>query len=535
MKIEPWKYQERSYARGLTVPQLFEAQVEAHPESTAVVFKDTRLTYAELNNKANQLARYLQNQGVGPEKAVLVSMDRSYEVYIALMATQKAGGAYVAIEPLSPESRLKFYVEDSNPIVILTLSALKGKFSDFKKQIFCLDSDWELIRYERQENIPLNIDEDNLSDIIYTSGSTGLPKGVLSMHRNRINALFAWEEIYGLSSKDVLFQTTSLGFDVFTADYTRSLCLGSTIVPSEENFTMIQNASVERMYELLINEGVTFAEFNVTTIRKLFSYVKANKKPLDFLRIIVVGADAWYLTEDTGLSNYCKGKTRIINAYGMTEEAVDSLYFERTMLKDPLKPELSGKSIIGIPFPNTKVYLLDKELNPVEKGKIGTMYFGGLNTARGYLNREELTQQRFVVNPFEQYPNEKIYNSGDLARIIEENVLEFLGRIDFQVEINSKRVEPTEVEAAIQAYPLIKEVVVIGIKRENLDTLLVAYLATHDNSNVKIESLKDFLRNTLPDYMIPSVFVILETLPLNTNGKVDRKSLPLPDFSSLCN
>lgn len=531
MKIKPFRYEKRAYPTSITLPQLFEKRVKTKPESVAVVFKGTRLTYGELNSKANQLARCLRKLGVGPDTTVAVSMHRSYEVYIALIAIQKAGGAYVAIEPFNPESRLKFLIEDSNPIIILTQKTLEEKFKDCGKDIFCIDTDWDKIKNEDIENLPLNINENNLSDIIYTSGSTGLPKGVASTHKNRINAVFAWEEIYGLSDKDILFQTTSLGFDVFTADYTRTFSLGATIVPSEDNFTLTQNASIERMYELLVEENVNFAEFNVTTIRKLFSYAKENKKPLDFLKIIVVGADAWYLTEDKDLSEYCKGNTKIYNSYGVTEEAVDSTYFEKSMIKNSNDPKLSNKSLIGIPFPNTKVYLLNDKLKPVKKGEVGTLYFGGPNTARGYLNRDDLTKQRFIQNPFEDN-DEKIYNSGDLARITEDDVIEFLGRSDFQVEINSKRVEISEVEAALLKHIVVREVVVVGVKRENRDTALIAYISFHKNKKIEIEELKNFSRLENPEYMIPSIFIIMEAFPLNASGKVDRKALPVPMFDN---
>lgn len=532
MSILPWNFTDRKYPTDLTLPQLIEQQVSLNPKNIAVIFKDTKLTYEELNRRANQLARFLRKKGVGPEKKVMVSMDRSFEVYIALVATQKAGGAYVPVEPLSPPERLKFYTEDCDPVVIITQSTFKEKFKGANKTILCIDSEWSHVSNESAENLRLEINEDNLSDIIYTSGSTGLPKGVLSIHKNRVNQLFAWKEIYSLNSSDILFQTTSLGFDVFTADYTRSLGLGATIVPSEENFTMTQTASIERMYELLVKAKVNFAEFNVTTIRKLLSYAKTNNKPLDFLRIIVVGADAWYLNEDTELYNYCNGKTRIINAYGMTEEAVDSVYFERSMVNDPENPQLNNKSLIGVPFPNTKVYLLDKSLKPVSNGEIGVMYFGGPNTARGYLNRDELTNERFISNPFETLNAEKIYNSGDTARIVENNILEFLGRIDFQVEIGSKRVEVSEVEAALHDHPDLREVVVTGYKPDNKETILLAYVSFHNKKKIDEESVKKFLSEKLPFYMIPSTFIIMDAFPLNSNGKVDRKKLPLPNVTS---
>ena len=515
----------------MTLPQIFEEQANKTPNSIAVVFKNKRLTYSELNTKANQLARYLRDKGVKPEKTVVVSMDRSFEVYIALMAIQKAGGAYVPVEPFNPSERLKFIVKDCDPVVVITQKSLKNKFRGCGKLVFCIDSDWGKIRKEDENNLPLDVNETNLSDVIYTSGSTGLPKGVLSIHKNRINQLSAWKEIYSLSNKDVLFQTTSLGFDVFTGDYTRSLCLGATIVPSEDNFTLNQNASVERMYKLLVQEKVTFAEFNVTTIRKLFSFVKSNKKPLGFLRIIVVGADAWYLTEDTELSEYCHGKTKIFNSYGMTEEAVDSTYFERSMIRNPNDKTLARKSLIGIPFPNTKIFLLNEKLKPVRNNEVGKMYFGGPNTARGYLNRKELTEERFILDPFDKTNKEKIYNSGDLARVTKGGVLEFLGRSDFQVEVGSKRVEVNEVEAAIQSHISIREVLVTGFQKENKDTALVAYVSFHKNKNISENFLRTFLEKQLPHYMIPSVFIIMDSFPLNANGKVDRKKLPIPSIS----
>lgn len=523
---KPWRYEHIEFPTGLVIPQLIEQQVALHPDKVALIFRDQKMTYRELNEKANKLARYLVSLGLGPEKTAVVCMERSLDIYIGFLAIQKAGGAYVPLEPSNPTNRLEYLFEDSNPVAILTQEPILSHLPQTERTIFCIDKDWNLVENESADNIPQTANENNLSDIIYTSGSTGMPKGVMSMHKNRVNQLFAWKHAYSLSEKEVLFQTTSVGFDVFTGDYTRSLCLGATLVPCPRNIALLPETPVEEFYTTMKKEGVTFVEFHPHILRKVFRYAKENELPLSFLKYIVVGSDAWFMSEFKELMAYCGPDTRHINSYGMTEAAVDSTYFESTMVNNFNDPRYESSSPIGRPFPNTKVYLLDDNLQQVAKGDVGVMYFGGPNTARGYLNREELTKERFIQNPFSDEPRDILYKSGDLARVNEDDILEFYGRGDFQFKIGSKRVEVGEIEAAILSHPSVDETVVMGVRAEDKDTRIVCYVSFKKGKEISIDELKTFLKDSVPAYMIPQYIVVIDTFPRNTNGKVDRKQLP---------
>lgn len=521
----PWGYREIPFPTGLTLVQLFEKQAELHPDKTALIFRDQKLTYRDLNEKTNQLARYLKTLGIGQESLVVVCMERSLDIYIALLAIQKAGGAYVPFEPSNPTDRLDFLFTDSNPKAILTQSPIVSRLPKKDKPIFCIDTDWHNVEQESTKNLPPQATEDNLSDVIYTSGSTGMPKGVMNMHKNRVNQFFAWKEAYGISESDVFFQTTSYAFDVFTGDWTRSLCNGATLVPSPSNLAMLPELPVEEIYNTIKKEGVTFVEFLATALRKFFNYVKANQLPLDFLKYIVVGSDAWYMHEFKELRAYCGVSTRHINSYGMTEEAVDSTYFEASMVKDLNDPRYESNSPIGRPFANTRVYLFDKNMELVPAGEIGEMYFGGPNTARGYLNRSELNAERFIQNPLTS-EKDILYKSGDLARVNEGGVLEFCGRSDFQIEVGSKRIEVQEIESGILAHPAVRETVVTGVRASDRDMRIVAYVVCKPRMSVTDDKLREFLKKSLPGYMVPHYIIMLHEFPLNGNGKVDRKKLP---------
>ncbi|NEP49860.1 MAG: amino acid adenylation domain-containing protein, partial [Moorea sp. SIO3C2] len=469
-----------------------------------------------------QLAHHLQNLGVGPEVLVGICVERSVEMVVGLLGILKAGGAYVPLDPNYPHQRLSYMLADSGVEVLLTQQSLLESLPSHTAQMVCLDSDWAAIEQHSGENLDVGVHSDNLAYVIYTSGSTGVPKGVLVAHRNLVNAYFAWEEAYQLKTEARKhLQMASLSFDVFGGDLVRALCSGGTLVlcPTIEDLL-----DAEKLYELMLFQEIDCAEFVPAVVRNLMEYLHETKQDLSFMKVMIVSSDSWYIEEYKKLRDLCNEKTHLINAYGVTEATVDSCYFDNICprgMYEKLVP-------IGRPFANTKIYILDKHLQAVPIGVPGELYIGGYGLARGYLNRPEITTEKFITNPFCNSQSKRLYKTGDLARYLPDGNIEFLGRIDNQVKIRGFRIELGEIEAVLSTHPQIQKTVVIA--REDIlgKKRLVAYYVSEDES-LTTNQLREFLKQKLPGYMVPSAFVTLDTLPLTPNGKVDRKSLPAPD------
>lgn len=518
--VEASKPQE-SYA---CIHELFESQVAQNPEADAVVHQDERLTYRELNNRANQLARFLQTLGVGPETLVGLCLQRGLELAVSILGILKAGGAYVPLDPDYPRDRMSFILNDTNMSVILTQSYINGDFFSHIDHVVLLDTDWEQIDHWENENLSNCTEPENLAYVLYTSGSTGMPKGVMGTHKGLVHAYNAWEEAYML--KTVCrnhFQMASVVFDVFTGDFVRALCSGGKLLICPEELALSP-----QLLDLMNRERIDIVEMVPATMRYVIRYLEERQEKLNQLKLWIVGADRWSMAEFYRLREFCGPDTRIVNSYGLTETTVDSTYCEHV----EYQLEVHRPVPIGKPMRNTHVYILSEECVPVPPGVIGELYIGGPGVARGYLNRPELTKERFIQNPFRPQSGNRLYKTGDQARFLADGTIEFLGRQDHQVKINGFRIELGEVEHRLSQHSGVKENVVIAWKDKFENDILVAYVVVvEDTVTLTPQDLRKFLEDKLSHYMIPSIFLFLDHLPMTSSGKVDRRALPLPEDS----
>ncbi|NWF61302.1 MAG: amino acid adenylation domain-containing protein [Fischerella sp.] len=542
-----WNNNQVEYPQDRVIHQLFENCVKQQPNAVAVVFPNVetfhetslQLTYQQLNSKANQLAHYLRSLGIGENQLVGICVERSLEMIVALLGVLKAGGAYLPLDPAYPQERLSFMLRDSQVSILVTQQKLVTSLPIEDLTVVCLDQDWQDISQESEENLVINTTFQNLAYVIYTSGSTGKSKGVAIAHRSLVSAFHAWEKAYQLQSLTSHLQMASFAFDVFSGDIIRALCSGAKLVLCPREWLL----EPEKLYKLMLVEKIDSAEFVPAVLRNLVEYLQRTQQNLHFMKLLVVGSDSLYVQEYQEFQRFCGEQTRLINSYGVTEACIDSTYFELgtgewedrspTSLRSRgsiTSDNLSGKSLvpIGRPFANTQVYILDRYLQLVPIGVAGELYIGGAGLAQGYLNRDDLTKEKFIPNPF--YPHTPIlYKTGDLARYLPDGNIELLGRIDDQVKIRGFRIELGEIEAVLSSHPQVQAAVVMVRELQSENKSIVAYVVSQQQS-LTISELRNFLKQKLPDYMIPSAIAILETLPLTPNGKVDRRALPIPDL-----
>jgi amino acid adenylation domain-containing protein len=524
-----WNDTKIEYPLNQCIHSLFEAQVTKTPNAVAVVYQDQQLTYQELNTKANQLAHYLQTLGVKPESLVGICVERSVEVVVGILGILKAGGAYLPLNPTHPLERLAEMLSDAQISILVTQQLLVKSFDKYQANLVCLDSDWELIAQQNDQNPISEVTTNNLAYVIYTSGSTGKPKGVMVEHSSLVNNYFAWRDVYQLNSLKTHLQMANFAFDVFTGDLVRALCSGGKLVLCPQEFLL----DAEQLYSLIKQYQIDCGEFVPVVLRNLIEYLEKSNQKLE-LKLVICGSDSWYGREYQKFQQFLDKKTRLINSFGVTEATIDSCYFEQQA------QQLSSEQLvpIGKPFANTQLYILDSHLQPVPIGITGELYIGGAGVARGYLNRSELTKEKFIPNPLldveifheVSLQNSTLYKTGDLARYHADGTIEYLGRIDHQVKIRGFRIELGEIEVVIASYPLVKDCVVVVHQDATGNKRLVAYYISEDKLDIK--QLRDFLKSKLPEYMIPSTLVELKAFPLTPNGKCDRNSLPIPDFTS---
>ncbi|MEM1394270.1 MAG: amino acid adenylation domain-containing protein, partial [Cyanobacteria bacterium P01_H01_bin.150] len=519
--LSEWNNTVKEYPTDKCVHQLFEQQVEKTPNAVAVSFAGEELTYIELNQRANQLAHHLQSLGVEKEALVGICLQRSIDMVVSVLAVLKAGAAYVPLDPNYPPERLSYMLSDSAVTVLLTHSSLQSSLPQNQAFPVCLDTDWGTIEQHSQENINLDkLNSDNLAYVIYTSGSTGQPKGVLVAHNSLVNAYFAWEDVYQLKNQARKhLQMASFSFDVFAGNLARALCSGGTLVLCPISHLL----DAAKLYELMVAQEIDCAEFVPAVIRNLMEYLHETNQNLNFMKVMIVGSDSWYIEEHEKLRDLCSEQTHLINSYGVTEATVDSSYFDNICNKK------HGENLvpIGHPFANTQMYILDKQLQPLPIGVPGELYIGGDGLARGYLNRPQLTSEKFIQSPFDDSKSKRLYKTGDLARYLSDGNIEFLGRIDNQVKVRGFRIELGEIEAVINTHPLVNQAVVIATSGIAGGKRLIAYMALEQSLNNN--ELCEFIKSQLPEHMVPSAFVTLDKLPLTPNGKIDRKALQTMD------
>ncbi len=507
-----WNATEVGYPADACLHRLFEAQVERTPEATALVFEGREQSYAELNRRANQLARHLRRIGVGPEVLVGVCMERSLELVVALCAILKAGGAWVPLDPDHPPQRLALLLADTLVPVVLTQQHLAERLPESDVHLLCLDRDWERVAEEDGSDLEDGAAAGNLAYVIYTSGSTGRPKGVMNEHRGICNRLLWMQDAYRIGADDVVLQKTPLGFDVSVWEFFWPLMAGARLV--------LARPGGQRDPAYLRQ---VIAEHRVTTLHFVPSMLQVFLEEPDLeacssLRRVICSGEA--LPLDLTGRFFARLPAELHNLYGPTEAAVDVTHWT-------CRPGgLSGIVPIGRPVANTSVYVLDEALRPLPPGVPGELHIGGIQVARGYLNRPELSAEKFIADPFGEDPMARLYKTGDLASFLPDGNLEYLGRLDFQVKLRGIRIELGEIESALRAHPAIREAVVTA--REETPGL-VAYLVPHRGAAAPAPGeLRSFLLRSLPEAMVPAAFVILAQLPLSANGKLDRRALPAP-------
>ncbi len=520
-----WNNTQTDYDLSQCLHQLFEAQVEKTPDAIAVKFADKHFTYSELNSRANQLAHYSQTCGVQPNVLVAICVERSLEMVVGLLGIIKAGGAYVPIDPEYPQERLAYMLGDCQAAVLLTQRDLVDRLPTSSPKV-CLDTEWEMISQQSGRNPNSSVKPTDLAYVIYTSGSTGKPKGVLVNHYNVTRLFAATEAWYHFNAQDVWTLFHSYAFDFSVWEIWGALLYGGRLVV----VPYLVTRSPESFYQLLCQEQVTILNQTPSAFRQLVQAEHSigtvgNLK----LRLVIFGGEALELKSlQPWFDRYGDQSPQLVNMYGITETTVHVTY-------RPLnKADLNGTaSVIGRPIPDLQVYVLDQNLQPVPIGVPGEMYVGGAGVTRGYLNRLELTTQRFIYNPFADNQKARLYKTGDLARYLPNGELEYLGRIDNQVKIRGFRIELGEIEALLTQYPALWESVVVVREDKPGDKRLVAYVVPKTEQSLTAAQLRQFLTNQLPEYMVPSAFVLLDTLPLTPNGKINRRALPPPDSTRL--
>lgn len=497
----------------LCLHQLFEEQAQLAPDRVAVICGDSQLTYQELDTQANRLAAYLQTLGVEPEVTVGICMDRSVEMLVGVLGILKAGGAYVPIDPAYPKERLSFLMQDANVGVLLTQTAIRANLPATAAQIVNLDRDWMSQIPSSDGFQPSGVTPDNLAYIIYTSGSTGKPKGVQIPHRNASNLLTAVRHQPGLSAADTLVSVTTLSFDIAVAELFLPLSVGARLVLAEREVT----TDGSKLINLMSAVSATYLQATPATWRLLLAAGWSGKPDL---KIISTGEA---LPRDLASQLLDKGAS-LWNLYGPTETTIWSSGYHVESIEAPIT--------IGYPLANTQMYILDTQMQPVPVGIAGELHIGGAGIARGYLNRPELTAEKFIADPFDSAPTARLYKTGDLARFLPNGQIECLGRIDFQVKIRGFRIEIGEVEATLSEHPSVRECAIAAWKNDDSDERLVAYIVgARGDEGVTVGELRTFMKQKVPEFMVPSNFVLMDALPLTANGKVDRKALPKPDVA----
>jgi amino acid adenylation domain-containing protein len=513
-----------SYSNDICAHKLFEAQAGRSPRAHALIYEDQKLTYEELNGRADSLARYLVRAGVGPDSLVGICMERSVEMVVAILGVLKASGAYVPLDPTYPKDRLTFMAEDAGLRVLLTQSHLSPQIPDLELTTLCMDTEFGAVEAgedgppERGGPARREVTPEDLAYVIYTSGSTGKPKGVMAPHSAVSNMVLWMQAAYEMTPADRLLQKTAFGFDASVWEFFWPLITGATLV--------IARPYAEKDGDYMVK---TLREQNVTVLQLVPSLLKLLVEQEGFeecgnLRHVFCGGEALPTAVCDRFFERLP-EARLTNVYGPTETTMHVTVWEcHTGAAERIAP-------IGRPVGNTQAYILDKHMQPVPIGIPGELCIGGAQVARGYLNQPGLTAERFISDPFGGRQGGKLYRTGDLARFRDDGSIEFLGRIDHQVKIRGYRIELGEIESVSRQHEAVSEIIVMAREDMPGDKRLVAYVVAGPGQNLKVSELRNHLLGKLPDYMVPSAFVLLDRLPLLANGKVDLKALPGPGSS----
>jgi amino acid adenylation domain-containing protein len=509
--LDEWNLTEANYPREKSLTDLFEEQAQRTPNVVAVSSEEGRLTYAQLNAQANQIARYLCRLGVGPEAPVGMCMERSLEMVKGLLGILKAGGVYVPLDPAYPLERLLHIVADSKAPVTLVQERWVKELPPHSGRLVKVDAEWPQISQENQDNLHVGLDMANLAYVIYTSGSTGGPKGAMNTHGGILNRLLWMQERFGLKEDDRVLQKTPICFDISLWEFLWPLMVGAELVMAKPG----GHLDAEYMGKVIEERKITTLHF-VPSALHMFLQSTSPEKCGSLRRVICSGE---VLSSDLQSAFFSRFQSELHNFYGPTEAAVDATFWA-------CEQNHGRQSVpIGKPIANAQIYVLDELMEPTPPGVPGELYIGGTGLARGYLGQVELTAQRFIANPFSTTPGERLYRTGDLARYLPDGNLEFLGRIDDQVKIGGHRIEPGEVEEIIQNHPAVQQAAVV-VEEEKSIKRLIAYVVPRAGQVVNAFDLKRHVRRSLPEAMVPSAVVEIKEFPLTASGKIDRKRLP---------
>ena len=529
--LRHWQNTKSSYPADVCIHELFEAQVKQHPKAIAIRFSDQSFTYQQLNQGSNQLARYLQRLGIANGISVGICLERGVEAIAAMLAILKAGGAYVPLDPSYPLERLHFMLEDAKITVVLTQANWANALQKDNTRVICLEQVWDAIAQERDENLSVLCTAKQLAYIIYTSGSTGTPKGVMVSHQ-AVNRLVCETNYVQIESDDRIAQVANLTFDAATFEVWGALLNGAQLIGIERETTLSPTDFVAALQQ----QNITILFLTTALFNQTISQIPTAFKTLKYL---LFGGEMVNVERVRSVVQHGKPK-HLLHVYGPTENTTFSTWYEVQDI-----PKTATTIPIGQAVANTQIYLLDANLNPVPAGVIGEIYLGGDGLAHGYLNRPELTAERFIGIQNSEFSTQDsgfriqdsvLYKTGDRALYRTDDNLEFLGRTDYQVKIRGFRVELGEIETAIEQYPSVQTAKVI-VREIDQDRQLIAYVVPHgaemSGEQPTEQKLRSFLKAKLPVYMVPAAFVMLDALPLTANGKVDQKALPPPPLSVL--
>jgi len=503
-----------------SIQHLFESQVEQTPAAIAVLCDDARLTYQELNTRANRVAYRLRRLGVGAETLVGIYVERSLDMIVALLATMKAGGAFVPLDPTHPQERLAFIFNDSQVTILLTQERLLGHLPEHNAQVVCVDIDnaAEL----PSSNPPCEIDGENAAYVIYTSGSTGQPKGVIIPHGAIAQHCLTVQKHLQLTASDRVLQFSTLTFDTALEQIFSTLITGATLVLRGP-----QVWTSTEMYQKILDYRLTVMILPTAYWQQMvYDWVNESKKiALSSLRLVIIGGDRLLPHYVQLWQQLPMHAVRLLNAYGPTETTISATMFDILPHEERFERVPIGRALGA-----RTLHILDEQGNPVMRGDSGELYIGGPLLARGYLHRPELTAERFVLDPFSQDERARLYKTGDLVRELPDGTLDFIGRTDYQVKIRGFRVEPGEIESVLKNYTGIREVVVVAHERATGHKTLAAYFIPEHQHAPDIQRIRAFLKEKLPEYMVPATLIQLDAFPLTPNGKIDRHALPEPSI-----
>jgi amino acid adenylation domain-containing protein len=509
------------------IHQLFEQQAGRTPDALAIITVHGRLTYRDLNGRANQLTRELQEQGIGVESRVAIFMERSAEMFIAVLAVLKSGAAYVPLNPQHPVERTRFLLSDAVPAVLLTQQHLQAMLPSSNTKVIAIDA-LATAADRDNANLQVRLSHECLAYVIYTSGSTGNPKGSMVSHRALVNHALQMVELYDLQPGRRMLQFFPLSFDASAEDIFPALLSGATLVCPPDSFAY----APQELLAFSEEHEVTSVHLPVVLWHHLVDELSSGKLAVpDRLRILSVGGESPSLESLAQWSRITGSRVAFRNMYGPTEATITAAAWRHDASQASL--EHRARVPIGRPLQNISIYILNEEMGPVPPGVPGEIYIGGVALARGYLNQPALTAEKFVSDPFSAVPGARLYKSGDLGQFSGNGEIEFLGRIDYQIKIRGYRVELEEIERVLLQHPAIQDTAVTVQGNGVGDKRLAAYATIRPRQSVTAREIRDYLKELLPDYMLPSWFIVLNALPLTSSGKLDRKALPVPTNKNL--